>query len=82
MSDQEPAVLTVEEVAKRHLRVSERTVYRLIDTGQLAAFKVGAQWRITRAALTDYIQRHAARPQRDAAQSPAAPERAPGKEDP
>lgn len=61
MSNQEPEVFTVEEVARRYLRVSERTVYRLIESGQLDAFKVGAQWRITRAVLESYMQRNAAR---------------------
>lgn len=63
MSNGELDVFTVEEVAHRYLRVSERTIYRLIDSGQLDAFKVGVQWRITRAALEGYMQRNAARPQ-------------------
>lgn len=50
-------VLTVEEVAKE-LRVSPQTVRKLIDDGELKAFKVGFQWRIRRRDLEEYIERN------------------------
>ena len=28
------------------LRISERTVYRLIESGQMGAVRIGKQWRI------------------------------------
>ena len=53
MSD---AVYTIEEVAKI-LKVSQMTVRRLIDEGELEAFKVGNQWRITKEALDRFMQK-------------------------
>lgn len=38
------------------LKVSKRVVYRLIDIGELRAFKVGAQWRILGADLIDFLK--------------------------
>lgn len=37
---------TPQEVAD-YLKVTERTVYRWIEAGELPAFKVGRQWRVT-----------------------------------
>jgi excisionase family DNA binding protein len=48
------SLLTRPEVAKR-LRVSERTLDRLIDSGQLAKTKVGRSVRISEAALAAYV---------------------------
>jgi excisionase family DNA binding protein len=50
------AVLTVEEVAAQ-LRVSPQTVRKLIEDGDLKAFKVRGQWRVKQSDLDDYIQR-------------------------
>ena len=41
-------VMTLEEVAQ-FLRVSERTVQRLIADGSLTGLKVGRQWRFRQA---------------------------------
>ncbi len=38
-------LVTVREAAS-YLRISARTVYRLIESGQLGAVRVGKQWRI------------------------------------
>lgn len=38
-------VLTISEVAKL-LRVSEDTIRKMIDDGEMQAFKVRGQWRI------------------------------------
>jgi len=46
--------LTVNEAAKV-LRVSRRTVYRLVQTGKVPAKKVGSQWRISRARLGEFM---------------------------
>jgi putative molybdopterin biosynthesis protein len=48
---------TVEEVAE-YLRVSEVTVRKLIEAGELKATRVGRQYRISQEALDDYIKRH------------------------
>ncbi len=49
-------VLTIEDVAEI-LRVSTSTVRKLIDAGDLKAFKVGGQWRIRRSDLDRYIEK-------------------------
>ncbi len=38
-------LVTVREAAN-YLRISARTVYRLIESGQLGAVRIGKQWRI------------------------------------
>jgi len=40
-----PELLTIKETALA-LKVSEKTVRRWIETGELAAAKLGSQWRI------------------------------------
>ena len=47
--------LTVGEVAK-HLRVSNMTVYRLVNSGQLAAVRVGRGYRIREDDVRKYLQ--------------------------
>lgn len=46
--------LTVAEVA-RQLRVSNMTVYRLIKAGQLAAIRVGKNYRIRESDVNRYL---------------------------
>lgn len=48
-------LLTVKEVAEI-LRVSQPTVLRMIDDGELPAIRVRTQWRIRRVDLDDYLQ--------------------------
>lgn len=62
MSDQSPAdvtdqarFLTVSEVAKA-LRVSNMTVYRLVNSGQLSAVRVGRSYRIRAADVESYLE--------------------------
>jgi excisionase family DNA binding protein len=38
-------LITVREAAN-YLRISARTVYRLIESGQIGAVRIGKQWRI------------------------------------
>ncbi len=38
------------------LKVSERTVFRLIKDKKLKGFKVGREWRFTRADIDTYIE--------------------------
>ncbi len=47
--------LTVAEVA-RALRVSNMTVYRLVNAGQLPAVRVGRSYRIREDAVRSYLQ--------------------------
>lgn len=50
-------LMTVEEVAS-YLRVTEKTVYRLLKRGDIPATKVGRRWRFDREAIDDWLQRH------------------------
>jgi len=50
------AYLTTEEVLTC-LRVTPRTIYRLIKTGELPALRIGRQWRFRRADLDAWIDR-------------------------
>jgi len=47
-------VLDVADMAER-LDMNERTVYRLIRSGELPAKKVGGQWRITVRAFANWL---------------------------
>jgi excisionase family DNA binding protein len=49
-------LLTVKEVAEM-LRVSQPTVLRMIEDGELPAIRVRNQWRIRRSELDAYLQR-------------------------
>ncbi len=51
-------LVTVREAAN-FLRISSRTVYRLIESGQLGAVRIGKQWRIP---ANDLPGRESARP--------------------
>lgn len=54
-----PQFFTVSEIA-RDLRVSRMTVHRLIESKELAAIKVGRQFRISQADYADFLSREAA----------------------
>jgi excisionase family DNA binding protein len=47
-----PELLTIDETAE-FLRVSDKTVRRMIDDGRLKAVAIGRQWRIPREALAE-----------------------------
>ena len=47
-------ILTIREVAD-DLKVTERTLYRLVQEGKLPAFKVGNSWRFRREDLERWI---------------------------
>ncbi len=50
----EKSYLSVEDVAKR-FGVNPTTVYRLAQRGVLPGFKVGVQWRFSRAMLESWV---------------------------
>jgi excisionase family DNA binding protein len=52
--------LTLPEVAER-LKVSRRTIYRWIKSGDLDAYQFGREYRITESALKDFLEAHRAR---------------------
>jgi len=51
--------LTTEEVLD-YLRVTPRTIYRLIRSGELPAIRIGRQWRFRRTDLDDWLDRQKA----------------------
>ena len=46
--------LSIEEVAS-WLEVNPRTIYRLVQTGQIPGFKVGGQWRFNEEILKNWM---------------------------
>ena len=55
-------LMTLKEVAD-YLRVTERTVYRLLWRGSIPARKVGRQWRFERASIDDWLSKGPVKPQ-------------------
>lgn len=55
-------LLSVKEV-QEVLGLSERTVFRLIKSGDLKGFKVGREWRFEETDVTDYIRAQRAKSQ-------------------
>jgi excisionase family DNA binding protein len=49
------SLLTLKEAAEL-LRLSGRTVHRMVKRKELPAFKVGGQWRVNESHLTQWIQ--------------------------
>lgn len=48
-------LLNIKQV-KEKLRLSERTVFRLIKTGELKGFKAGREWRFEESDIDAYIK--------------------------
>jgi excisionase family DNA binding protein len=53
------AFLTTEEVLS-YLKITPRTIYRLIRSGELPAVRIGRQWRFRRADLDRWLDRQRA----------------------
>ena len=49
-------LMTLQEVAD-YLRVTEKTIHRLLGRGEIPATKVGYQWRFDRALIDEWLQR-------------------------
>lgn len=47
-------LLTLDEVAER-LKVSWRTVNRMVNNGTLGAIRIGRVWRVPEAALKEFL---------------------------
>ena len=50
-------LMTVEEVAD-YLRVTDKTIYRLLDRGSIPATKVGRQWRFDTASIDNWLRQN------------------------
>jgi excisionase family DNA binding protein len=48
-------LMTVEEVAN-YLRVTEKTIYRLLKRGSISATKVGHQWRFDKTSIDEWLR--------------------------
>lgn len=55
MKDDRDNILTVKEVAE-FLKLSTRTVKRMIQRNDLPAFKVGGQWRVSESRLAEWLR--------------------------
>lgn len=53
-------VLTPQEVMEI-LNIGQNSMYHMLNSGQLPAFRVGRSWRITLGALEDYMLRNPGR---------------------
>ena len=53
-------LMTVGEVAD-YLRVTEKTIYRLLEKGRIPATKVGRQWRFDIRLIDKWLQKNAAK---------------------
>ena len=49
-------VYTLKEIEDL-LHVTRRTLYNWINKGQLKAFRIGKEWRVTKDALEDFIEK-------------------------
>ena len=59
-------VLTLKEVAE-YLKVTERTIYRMVADRKIPAFKVGGSWRFRLVEIDSWIkdQTHEVRPREE-----------------
>ena len=49
-------LLTIEQVAEQ-LKVSTRTVRRIMQSDRLKGFMIGKRWRFTQSGVDDYLKR-------------------------
>lgn len=49
-------LMTIEEVAS-YLRVTERTIYRMLKRGRFPAIKVGNRWRFEKHSIDEWLRR-------------------------
>ncbi|RMF92151.1 MAG: DNA-binding protein [Candidatus Schekmanbacteria bacterium] len=47
-------ILTLKEVAS-YMRVNTATIYRLVRTGKIPAFRVGNRWRFRRSSIDEWL---------------------------
>ena len=47
-------ILTIKQVAD-YLQLNEKTIYRIVKTGQIPCFKVGGSWRFKKPIIEKWI---------------------------
>jgi excisionase family DNA binding protein len=67
-------ILTIPELAEL-LKIARKTVYVLVQRGEIPAFKVGGQWRFSRGAINTWIDARSAGMDRFSVSEPAPPRR-------
>jgi len=55
-------VLTVKEVADL-LKLHQTTVYKMIKSGELPAFKIGSDWRFHRSQIAEWLKSRTQKPE-------------------
>ncbi|MEZ6127171.1 MAG: helix-turn-helix domain-containing protein [Planctomycetaceae bacterium] len=53
-SRHDESLLTLKEVAD-YLRVSEDSIYKMAQAGEIPGFKIGRQWRFRRSEIHDWL---------------------------
>ena len=53
--------MTIEDLAE-YLKVSTKTVYRMVRKGQLPCYRVGNLWRFRRTVIDQWLEERAMRP--------------------
>ena len=49
-------ILRIEDVME-YLNIGKNTIYGLLQSGELKAFKIGKLWKIPRKALEEYVEK-------------------------
>lgn len=49
-------IITIDELCE-WLAIGKNAAYKLLNSGEIKAFKIGRIWKIPREALTEYIKR-------------------------
>ena len=49
-------ILRIEDVME-YLNIGKNTIYSLLQSGELKAFRIGKLWKIPRKALEEYVER-------------------------
>ena len=49
-------IMQIEEVME-YLNIGKNTMYGLLKSGELNAFKIGKVWKIPKASVDDYVRR-------------------------
>ena len=57
MFDAYNEILTIDETAEA-LMVGRNRVYKLLNSGELDGFRIGAVWKIPRGAVIDFVRDH------------------------
>src|SRR6516164_7713016 len=73
-------VLTAGEVAS-YLRVSLSTIYRLLKSGDLPAFKIGSDWRFNRVHIEEWLRSRAQTPESGSSHDHTFPSVGPNSDD-